>query len=227
MRTVSEETMIRLTHENFDKYVSPLIESLVIGDVVSVRYKVEMNYSSDKDWVAKTRFRNTPNVSVYNGVAHIMDILNLCRTCKVWLVTEEIFDIISIYYWINPVYRTQFLGVTGTEADYESMLYTADKHAQVYIQKNVPNITSLQSVILRMLKYYTMKLTNKSPKNVNPYLEFDQAEKEYKSYMEKNHWEAYKTARRFKAQPTIVSEDGFIILEQTKSDEDMLKWPRT
>lgn len=216
--------MTELTHRTFDTYIEPLVESLMLGEVRSIRYSVEMDYSADMDWVAKTRFRNTDTISVYNGKAHTMDILNLCRICKMWLVTEEIFDIMCLYYWANPVYRSQFLGITGTEADYESMILTADKHTQRFIPRVRTDLSPIQHVALSLIKYQTAIITNRGIKSVNPYEEFNKIYSAYKIYMEEHHHGAYITARRYKAQQWLVDNDGFIILEQTKSDAEMLNW---
>lgn len=213
--------MKTITDRAFKEYAEPLINSIMVGDVQSLRYEVIDDMSQDRDWVAKTRFKNNPNVSVYNGTAYILDILHLCRLCNACLVTEDIFEVCSTYYWINPIFRSQFLGVSGTDADYDSMLYTADKQTQQFIRDKMPKLNELQLIVLELIRYYTMKLTNHTPRGINPYDEFDKTLSDYKLYMQKYYKEAYKTARRFKAQTYLVDKDGFIILEQTKPDKEM------
>lgn len=207
-------------HKSFKKYAEPLIESLTLGDVVSIRYNVIEGHSVDHDTVAKTRFRNTLNVSVYAGVGYTLDSLALCRENGVYLITDEIFEIIAVYYWINPIYKTQFLGITGTEADYESMLFTADKMAQKHIKAEI-GLTELQQLVLDVIRFRTAKFTNRSIKGLNVYTEYSRAFSKYKSYMEENHKGAYQTARNFPAQQCLVDENGFIILEQNKSDSEL------
>lgn len=207
-------------HKSFKKYAEPLVESLTLGDVVSVRYNVIEGHSVDRDTVAKTRFRNTLNVSVYAGVGYTLDALALCRENGIHLITEEIFEVISVYYWINPIYRTQFLGITGTEADYESMLFTSDKITQKHIKREM-ELTELQSLILDVIRFRTAKFTNRSIKGLNVYTEYNNAFSKYKLYMEEHHKEAYHTARNFPAQQCLVDENGFILLEQNQSDEEL------
>lgn len=207
-------------HRSFKKYAEPLVESLTLGDVVSVRYNVIEGHSVDHDTVAKTRFRNTLNVSVYAGVGYTLDALALCRENGIYLITEEIFEVISVYYWINPIYRTQFLGITGTEVDYESMLFTSDKLTQKHIKREM-ELTELQSLILDVIRFRTAKFTNRSIKGLNVYTEYNNAFSKYKLYMEEHHKEAYHTARNFPAQQCLVDENGFILLEQNQSDEEL------
>ncbi len=217
-KTFREEILTKVLHTSFKKYAEPLVESLIVGDVVSIRHNVMEGWSVDHDWVAKTRFRNTLNVSVYAGVAYTYDSLSLCRQCKMYLVTRELFDVIAAYYWVNPIYRTQFLGITGTEADYESMLFTADKFSQRYLREKM-NISQLGIIALDVIKYHTAKMTNRSIKGVNVYTEYDRAISKYISYMKENHNEAFKTARKYPAQQCMVNDNGFIVLEQTMNDE--------
>lgn len=219
-RTFKSDEVSKILERAFKTHAYGLIEKLTIGDVVSIRFHINEGYSVDHDWVAKTRFRNTINVSVYNGIAYEQDALSICRMCSMYLVTEEMFEIIAVYYWINPVYRTQFLGITGTEADYESMIYSADKLTQKLIRKNV-KLTPLQEIILDIIRYYTTKLTNRTIPGVNAYKEFDRAYSEYKSYMMEYHEQAFRTARRYPAQQYMVDDDGYIILEQTASDDEL------
>ena len=123
-------------------------------------------------------------------------------------------------YWINPIYRTQFLGITGTEADYESMLFTSDKITQKHIKREM-ELTELQSLILDVIRFRTAKFTNRSIKGLNVYTEYNNAFSKYKLYMEEHHKEAYHTARNFPAQQCLVDENGFILLEQNQSDEEL------
>lgn len=207
-------------HGSFKKYAEPLIESLTLGDVVSIRHNTIEGHSADRDTVAKTRFRNTLNVSVYAGVGYTLDSLSLCRENSIYLITEEIFEVVSVYYWINPIYRTQFLGITGTEAVYESMLFTADKLSQKHIKSEMA-LTELQQLVLDVMRFRTAKFTNRSIKGLNVYTEYNKAFSKYKSYMEEHHTEAYQTARNFPAQQCLVDENGFIVLEQNGSDDEL------
>ena len=57
-KTFTDEVLMEYLHKSFKKYAEPLVESLTLGDVVSVRYNVIEGHSVDHDTVAKTRFRN-------------------------------------------------------------------------------------------------------------------------------------------------------------------------
>lgn len=199
--------MRKMLKDTFLQYAEPLIEKFVIGDVVSIRFNILDDFSVDHDIVAKTRFRNTLNVSVYAGIAYIADTLQLCRKHKLFLITEEMYWIVAAYYWVNPIYRSQFLGITGTEADYESMLYTADSRAQKYIRSK-SEISELQDIVLQNFRYFTAVWTNRDGTN------YEDAPKAYKLYMSQEYLEAFKTARAFPAQQNLVDKDGFILLEQ-------------
>ena len=76
-------------------------------------------------------------------------------------------------------------------------------------------------MILDVIRFQTAKFTNRSIKGLNVYTEYNNAFSKYKLYMEEHHKKAYHTARNFPAQQCLVDENGFILLEQNQSDEEL------
>lgn len=212
MRDITLEEMGDIVKRLFARYVEPLAETIMTGEIPSVALNVYTGGTSDSDWLAKVKFRNSTAVSIFHCNVYLEDIMRLCRKCKMYLVTKDVFNVSALYYMIHPVFQIDW--VEGKDiGDYESMMSSAGRSTCLYIRKYYP-LREDEINILNILKYWMMVYTNRvygKAENVKKH--FDNAVKIYTKQMLATKHEQFVTARRFKAQITSVDDDGFIVLE--------------
>lgn len=212
MRDITLEEMGDIVKQLFARYVEPLAETIMTGEIPSVALNVYPGGTSDSDWLAKVKFRNSAAVSIFHCNVYLEDIMRLCRKCKMYLVTKDVFNISALYYMIHPVFQIDWNDGRDI-GDYESMMYSAGRSTCSYISKYYP-LQGDEINVLNILKYWMMVYTNQICGKVeNARKHFDSAVKTYTKQMLTTRREQFITARRFKAQITSVDKDGFIILE--------------
>lgn len=214
MRDVALEEMVEITTRLFAKYVEPLAETMMTGEVPTTRFKVNECGTKDSDWLAKSRLRNSIAVSVYHCDVYLEDVMRLCRNCKMYLITSDVFRIAVLYYMVHPLYQHEW--IAGRDVgDYESMMLAAGKKTCRYIRGYYP-LNSEETLTLNILKYYMMVFTNRSYGEVDdPKARFDKYVQAYTNEMLSTRKKQFITARKYKAQSHLVNRDGFIVLERT------------
>lgn len=213
MRDITLEEMSGITNQIFIRYVEPLAETMMTGEVPSVALNIHLTGTQDSDWLAKIKFRNSAAVSVFHCDVYLEDLMRLCRKCKIYLITLEVFSIAVLYYMIHPLYQIEW--INGKDlGDYESMMLAASKNTCRYIKEYYP-IQNLEEDVLDVLKYWMMVFTNRHYGRTADQKEaFDQAVKKYTDRMMDTRRSQFVTARRHKAQTYLVDRDGFIALEK-------------
>lgn len=214
LKTITTKRQVEIIREMFDHYIEPLASSFMSGEVPSTVFKIVRNGSRENDWLAFMRFKNTLTISVFRCEVYMEDIIRFCRLCKLWLVTESVYKIVTTYFMMHPLYQSQCIDFTHDNlSDYESMLVNASKLTYQFIKKYFIFEDPVQKDVLSIMDLYMRLFTNRTgSRNYNELM--NEYRQKYVSYMMLHYPEAYRTAARFKAFRTMVSEDGFIILER-------------
>lgn len=209
--------MANIACEMFSRYTEPVATSFSCGELVTTTFMVHRNGTYDNDWLANVKLKNTLTISVLRCVVYLDDIMNLCRKCKMYLVTDEVFRVAVTYAMLHPLYQTQYMDFsTDVNTDYDSMMAGAGKVSYEFMRDHFKFKSGFERTVLEILRYYSMTFINnfKYKDKDKSFIErLEEVVKDYDNYMKANHHEAYRTSKRFKAQTYLVNEDGFIILE--------------
>ena len=220
MRLFDLDDAAQMTVDVFNDYVEPVGISLMCGEVPTIYFEVHKTGTKENDWLASVRFKNSANISVFKCAVYIQDIFKLCRMCKLWLITRDTFSIVVSYAMLHPLYQTQHINfVHDIDTDYDSMLSAANKETYRFLKNHYSNINDEQSTVLEVLRHHMMQFTNRYWSLRSGYDDFSSAyksyQRDYENIMLEKYGDAYRTARRYKANYGPVDEDGFIILERT------------
>lgn len=216
MKMITTSRQVEIITAMFDQYVEHVASSFMCGEVPSTVFAVHRRGTKEQDWLAMVRFKNTLTISVFRCEVWLEDIVRLCRKCKIWLITDEIYQIVSLYFMLHPLFQTQYMDFSHEiNTDYDSMIAGAGTAAYKFIQQHFPFTDPIQKIILDILNYHNMIFTNHFNKNINPRDAMERARNEYVNYMMDKHPCAYKTSIHFKASMSLVGDDGYMQLERT------------
>jgi len=212
------EICVRLANE----YLMPVALSTMDGQVPSMTLKVYRSEERD-DWTATVRLKNSLTISTFNCEIYVQEILQLCRACKLWLVTEEVFTVVAAFYELHGIFQQVHMNFTdNVERDYDSMMAGAGHSTYEFIRSQ-RNLDTLESCVLDLVFYQSMIFTNNykyAPKNAMVGDLIVDVQTRYRDIMLEQHPEAYRSARRQKAQNYLVDEEGFILLEPINRHEN-------
>lgn len=217
IKIISLDEMVEITSEMFDTYVEPVALSLMCGEVPSTTFVIHRTGTKENDWLAHIRFKNTLTISVFRCDVYLDDIMTLCRRCKMYLVTKEVFRVAVTFAMLHPLYQTQYMNfTTDVNTDYESMMSGAGKASYQFMKKHFEFHDPFERTVLETLRYHSMIFINNfshAPKNVRIGDIIEELNYEYSYQMNAYYPLAYKTAKYSKAQTNLVDLDGFIKLE--------------
>ena len=166
MRLITLTEAVKITSDMFTDYVEPLGMSMMSGEIPSIMFMIHQRGSKDLDWLAHVRFKNTLPISVFKCEIYLDDVFRLCRRCKLWLITENVFKIVVLYAMLHPLYQTQHIDFSqDVTADYESMMAGAGKSTYQFIKDYYISRIEADSVdiaVLDILQYHMMQYTNKT-----------------------------------------------------------------
>lgn len=217
MKTITLDQMVQFTSDMFNHYVEPLALSLMSGEVPNTTFIIHRSDCTSSEWLAQIRFKNTLTISVFHCDIWIEDVMRFCRKCKMYLITEEVFKITVLYTMLHPLYQTQHMNfTTDVNTDYDSMMAGAAQSTYQFIQRHYHFTNTFERLVLDIVNINSMIMSNTykylSADNLPSVVLSDLLEN-YSFYMTRNHKEAYRSAKRQKAQTNLVDEDGFILLE--------------
>lgn len=218
MKTITTTRQVEIIIEMFDRYVEHVASSFMCGEVPSTVFAVHRRGTKERDWLAMIRFKNTLTISIFRCEVWLEDIVRLCRRCKIWLLTDEIYKIISLYFMLHPLYQTQYIDFSHEiDSDYESMMAGAGKATYKFILRHFNFEDRIQKVVLEILNYHNMMFTNHfyGPNKDNVGEAYEIERKKYVELMMARQPLAYKTAIHYKASTSLVDQDGFIHLART------------
>lgn len=214
MKMMTTNRQIEIIREMFDKYVEPVASGFMCGEVPSTVFEIHRRGTREGDWLAFVRFRNTLTISVFRCAVYLEDIVRLCRRCKIWLLTEPVYEVVVTYFMLHPLYQSQCMDFTHDNlSDYESMFADAGKLTYRFIKKHFTFYEPVQKTVLEILNIHNQIFTNR---NVGYSLKNAMEENRltYKGFMMNRYPMAYKTSTHFKASSCIVDADGFMHLEK-------------
>lgn len=215
MRLFTLDRAVEITNSVFDTYVEPAGLSLMSGEVPSVMLSINRRGTKEKDWLAQVRFKNTLAISVFRCDVYLEDIFRLCRQCKLYLITEEVYTVVTLYAILHPLFQSQYLDFGfDVNADYESMMASAGTAAYEFIQKHFEFTSETQIIALEILRYFMMIFTNHHGSVRNVVKQYESQQREYERWMQDSYPGAYKIARFRKAQTSLIDKDGFLLLER-------------
>lgn len=218
MKMFSLDQAADMCTELFEEYVEPYAYALMCGELPAISYIVHRTGSKDGDWTANIHLKNTLTISVFNCNIYIDDIFALCRRCKMWLVTEEVFKPTTLFYMLHGLLQTQHMDFThDSEKDYESMMVGAGYSAYKFIKNHYEFTSDFERTVFDIIWYHSMILTNNykhAPQYIRVGDRIDQLQSDYVAHMNLYHPKAYRTAKKYKASTNQVDEDGFIVLER-------------
>lgn len=214
MRTFTVEWMVEELVELFAKYVYPVVDKIMIGEVRSVSVNIFTKGSREKDIYARTKLRNQEVISLYRVDIWLEDIMRLCRNAKMYLVTEEIFQIVSLYYILQPLYVAKFMESPSKGEIFDSIYVGASRYATSDILNSHLKFSRIQKVALTNLYYSSLLYCNYNPPNKSSLERQLKSIKRYKKYMLGNMRSQYITAVTYRANYYQVSPKGFIVLER-------------
>lgn len=218
MKTFSLDDVVTMCTSIFDCYVEPYAYAVMSGELPAITYMVHRTGSKDHDWSANIRLKNTMTISVFRCEVWIDDILSFCRTCRLYLITEDVFRPVSLFYMLHGLLQSQYMNFDNDiESDYESMMVSAGHNAYQFMKEHYQFHSEIERRVLDIVWYNSMILTNNykyAPKQCLVGEILNELHGTYEHYMFENHAEAYRTAKRMKAQTSQVDEDGFFVLER-------------
>jgi hypothetical protein len=218
MKMFSLDQAADMCNELFDDIVCPYAYSMMSGELPAVTYMINRTESNDSDWTATVRLKNSLTISVFRCEVYIADILALCRRCKMWLVTEDIFKPTALFYMLHGLLQQQHMDFThNTDADYESMMVGAGYSTYRFIKEHYDFTSEIEEIALDIIWYHSMIFTNNykhAPRTIRVGDRIDQLQSDYAAYMNMYHPKAYRTAKKWKASVNQVDEDGFYVLER-------------
>lgn len=215
MRLFTLDEAVDMTNEMFSSYVEHLGVSLMSGEVPSVLFAINRRGTKEKDWLAQVRFKNTLAISIFRCDVYLEDVFRLCRMCKIYLITKDIYKIVSLYAMLHPLYQSQYVDFGfDVNADYESMTAGSGKMSYQFILDYFEFSDPIQRVIADILKYHMMIFTNHhdGEKHVTDTLK--RLQQQYETEMLEKYPGAYNIARYRKAQTSLIDEEGYLILER-------------
>lgn len=215
MRLFTLDRAVELTNEMFDQYVEPVGLSLMSGEVPSVMFSINRRGTKERDWLAQVRFKNTLAISVFRCDVYLEDVFRLCRMCKIYLITEDVYSVIALYAMLHPLYQSQYLDFGfDVNADYESMMAGAGVNTYEFMKNHFTFTTSIQPTTLDVLRYHMMIFTNHHGHIKNVRTLYEAAQHTYEQAMLVQYPGAYQTSRYRKAQTSLVDKDGFMLMEK-------------
>lgn len=219
MKLITLDQMADIAVEMFNSYVEPLGISLMYGEVPSVTLNIHRTGTLEKDWLARIRFKNTVEISVFKCDLWLEDIMRLCRMCKLYLITEDVWRIAVLWGLLNPLYQTQYINFTHElNADYDSMMGNAGKASYNYIRKHFKFKNQIERTVLEILRYQMMIFTNHFYGKEDDYGEtYEEHQEIYIKIMLYTHEKAFRMARYYKASTSLIDDDGFYVLERITS----------
>lgn len=214
MRLMTLDRAAEITAEMFDQYVEPLGMSFMSGEVPSVMFTIHRRGSREQDWLAQVRFKNTLTISVFKCEVYLDDVFSLCRRCRLWLITEDVYRIAVLYAMLHPLYQSQYIDFKqDVKADYDSMMAGAGKEVYSFIKGYGIIDNPIEDTVLEILRYHMMEFTNRYYGGGDYREVYSGHIKEYEDQMQNLYPEAYRMARYRKAQTYLIDVDGFIIME--------------
>lgn len=217
MKLLTLDEMVTITTKMFDQYVEPVALSLMSGEVPNTTFAIHRTGTRDKDWLARVRFKNTVTISVFRCDVYLEDIMLLCRRCKLYLITPEVFRVAVTFAMLHPLYQTQYMNFsTDVNTDFDSMMAGAGKAAYGFMSKHFMLDGPLESYVLDLIYYKSMSFINcykYAPKGIHVSEVIEDLTDRYEFIMMETHPSAYQRAKALKAHTNLVDEDGFIILE--------------
>lgn len=217
MRLITLDEAVQIVSQVFDEYVEPLAVSMMSGEVPSITFAIHRYGTKESDWLAHVSFKNSSSISTFKCDVYLEDIFRFCRHCRLWLITDGVFQVVALYYMLHPLYQSQYINFDiDVNADYESMMSGAGKETYNFIQQYCRVVSPVQQTVLDILKYHMMIFTNhyygtQKHKAGRAYLN---AVQQYAYYMHEEAKGAYDVARYRKAQTCLVDKDGFMIMER-------------
>ena len=216
MRLITLDEAVQISSEMFDRYVEHVGISLMSGEVPSVMFSIHRRGTKDKDWLAQVRFKNTLAISIFRCEVYLEDVFRLCRQCKLYLVTREVFRVAVLYAMLHPLYQSQFIYFKiDIDADYESMMASAGVKAYGFMRDHFTFECDLEREALEIIEQYVRVYTNRAVSA--DYKRYECAYRVYVDSMLENYQGAYQMARFRKAQTMLIDEEGFMLLE-TKTE---------
>ena len=214
MRTFTVEWMVDELVELFANYVYPIVDKIMIGEVRSVSVNIFTKGSREKDIYARTKLRNQEVISLYRVDIWLEDIMRLCRSDKMYLVTEEIFEVVALYYILQPLFVSKFMESPEKGEIFDSIYVGASRYTASAILDCSEKLTRIQKVALTNLYYTSLLSCNYNPPQKSSLERQLTAIKRYKKYMLANMRSPYITAVTYRANYYQVSPKGFIVLER-------------
>ena len=218
MRTITIKQMISITTELFKKYIEPTAISMMSGEVPNSTFVIHRDGSTDSEWLAQVRFKNTLTISMFHCDVYLEDVMRFCRWCKLYLITEEVFRVAVLYTILHPLYQNQYMNFeVDANTDYDSMMAGAGEATYMFIEHHaISRSDILMQTILDIININSMILSNTykyAPKNISIASYLDELLEDYAECMAKYRKEAFRSAKYLKAQTHLVDEEGFILLE--------------
>lgn len=215
MRLFTLDRAVEITSDMFDTYVEHVGLSLMSGEVPSVLFSINRRGTKERDWLAQVRFKNTLAISVFRCDVYLEDIFRLCRQCKLYLITEEVYQVVVLYGMLHPLFQSQYFDFGfDVNADYESMMAGAGVVTYEFIRSHFGFTDSVQNMVLDILRWYMMIFTNHHGKFHNVAELYETAQSKYERIMQGAYPGAYQTARYRKAQMSLVDKDGYLLMER-------------
>lgn len=217
MRLISLDECAELTTKLFDRFVGPLAVSQMTGEIPSIHCGIHRHGSKYQDWLATIKYKHSMSISVFQCDLWIEDVFRLCRRCRLWLITKEVFQIACLYAMLHPIYQTECMDFhTNVDSDYESMMVGAGKLTYNFIRNYYPVTDDVQPIVLEILKYHMMEFTNHwYGLSEGNYLEtYRDWQHKYELEMLAVYEAPYKVARSRKANITLLDYEGFLKLER-------------
>ena len=217
MRLLTLDECADITTKLFDRFVCPLAVSQMTGEIPSIHFGIHRHGSKEQDWLAHVRYKHTMSISVFQCDIWLEDVFRLCRRCRIWLITREVFQIVCLYAMLHPIYQSECMDFhTDVDSDYESMMIGAGKLTHQFIRNYYPVTDDVQPIILEILKYHMMEFSNHwYGLSDGSYREtYRDWQRKYELEMLAVYEGPYKVARSRKANTTLLDYEGFLKLER-------------
>lgn len=217
MRLITLDECAELTTHLFDRFVCPLAVSQMTGEIPSIHFGIHRHGTKEQDWLAHIKYKHTMSISVFQCDLWLEDVFRLCRRCRIWLVTREVFQIACLYALLHPIYQTECMDFhTNVDSDYESMMVGAGKLTYQFIRNYYPMVDDVQPIVLEIFKYHMMEFSNHWYGLADGnYLEtYRDWQRRYEQEMLAVYEGPYKVARSRKANTTLLDYEGFLKLER-------------
>lgn len=217
MKMFTLDRAVEMCLELFTYYVEVYAYSMMSGELPAITYKIHRT-EKNNDWTASIRLKNTLTISVFTCEIFIADIFALCRKCKMYLITEEVFRPVALFYMLHGLLQSKHADFThDTNSDYESMMVGAGYSAYKFIKSHYQFTDPIEETVLEIVWFHSMIFTNNykhAPRFIRVGDRIEQLQSDYNMHMKLYHTEAFRSAKRQKAQVNQVDEDGFIVLER-------------